>query len=273
VGYYRETSVIPRYMARVFADRREERQRLLRARSNTIIGQAIDDVIGPADLVGGEVTRDTGPGGPPSLTPASLTPRSVTPRPATPRPATPRPAPPRRGWQVFFGVLCLLALGAAGGFLWYTSPSPEVAPAREPEPAAAPEPEPEPAVAPEPAAAPAVPDPQPAEQAPERRAAKVKPVALAAPDAGAASAKTAQELYDEGTALFVQGKAEQAKQKFKEAVELDPAHAASYKGLGLAYQAQGKDEKAARAFEKYLSLDPKAADAASIKERIAQLRQ
>lgn len=85
--------------------------------------------------------------------------------------------------------------------------------------------------------------------------------------------KSAEQLYDEGADLFVQGKASAAKDRFKEAIAADSHYAPAFRGLGLAYAAEGKRDKAKKSFERYLQLRPGASDADAIRKRIEQLGQ
>jgi tetratricopeptide (TPR) repeat protein len=126
------------------------------------------------------------------------------------------------------------------------------------------------ATTPAPAEEVATPDPQP-DPAPAGTTAEKKD--RSRPKATASSGKSAAALYEEGADLFVKGKAAEAKDRFKEALAIDPRHAPSYRGLGLAYQALGRKDKAIDAFERYLQLSPGAADADSIRARIEKLRQ
>ena len=85
--------------------------------------------------------------------------------------------------------------------------------------------------------------------------------------------KSADQLYEEGADLFVQGKASAAKDRFKEAIAADSHYAQAFRGLGLAYSAEGKRDKAKKSFERYLQLRPGASDADAIRKRIEQLGQ
>ena len=85
--------------------------------------------------------------------------------------------------------------------------------------------------------------------------------------------KSAEQLYEEGADLFVQGKASAAKERFKEAIAADSHYAPAFRGLGLAYSAEGKREKAKKSFQRYLQLRPGASDADAIKTPIDQLEE
>jgi tetratricopeptide (TPR) repeat protein len=144
-------------------------------------------------------------------------------------------------------------------------PAPALAP-----PQTTPRPDPTPVdTAPETGPAPPAAAPERAERAPgtDKRREPRDPPAAKAPE----PKRSAAELYAEGADLFVRGKHAEAKDRFKQAIDVDPGHAPAYRGLGLVYQAQGKKDKAKAAFEKYLRLAPNAADAAAIRQRIAKL--
>jgi serine/threonine-protein kinase len=287
VNYSRESGSITRYMGRVFAERRMERQKLLRARSTTLPGLETipDEMSGPEMVV--EVTVETG-GGEETL-PAKA---SATARPAgrpAPRPDPP-PAPRSHAWQIFVIVLCLAVGAGVGAFVFLRdgepppdTPTMTVAsrPAAKPPAPAAPRrlKSPPPERAPTPAPPDEVEPDRDDEVEPDRDEPRAKRPrkAAAEPDKPDKTdtpkvTQSAAELHKEAMSLFVQGKAEQAKEKFKEAIAADPGHAPSYRGLGLAYEKVGKKEKAIRALERYLALEPQAADADSIRARIDKLK-
>ena len=93
----------------------------------------------------------------------------------------------------------------------------------------------------------------------------------AAPPDDEKDKKSAEQLYEEGADLFVQGKASTAKERFKAAIAADSHFAPAFRGLGLVYSAEGKREKAKKSFERYLQLRPGASDAEAIRKRIEQL--
>ncbi len=84
--------------------------------------------------------------------------------------------------------------------------------------------------------------------------------------------RTPAQLYDEGAALFVQGKLDAARDKFKQALSINSRHAPSHRGLGLVYASEGNKRKSIKEFERYLQLRPNASDAEAIRKRIASLQ-
>jgi TolA-binding protein len=185
----------------------------------------------------------------------------------------------RRRWPVFVALTFAIVIGAGLGAVVFMDRGgagavPPPPPARV-EGSAVPA---APPAAPPAATAPTPPTPTPPEPA-------APALALAAPDAGPAEvtgprpetpvrpAKSAAALYTEGTELFVQGKHAKAKDRFKEAIALDPRHAAAHRGLGLVYQAMGRAESAIHEFERYLRRSPSAGDAGAIQARIAKLKE
>ncbi|MCI0517642.1 MAG: polysaccharide deacetylase family protein [Woeseiaceae bacterium] len=59
----------------------------------------------------------------------------------------------------------------------------------------------------------------------------------------------------------------------KKAISLDPNRIVAYRNLGDAYEGLGRSADAGQAYEKYLSLNPPAKSAASIKDKLKNLRQ
>jgi eukaryotic-like serine/threonine-protein kinase len=252
MGSRHEREVIASYMARTFAKRREEREELVRQRA------AAPPRFDPAADEGNTPAAQT--------TPASL--------PHINGQMASAPAAPahRAHWgRVTLLGLVLLGVGGIGGVtLWKRTgqtqqPAPAApAPAELPPPAAATPAAATPAATP-PAAAPlnaieGTPPPAKRSDAPSSRGAS-RPT------------RTAAELYREGLDLSVQGKPEEAKRRFKDAIAIDRKHAPSYRGLGLAYQALGRKADAAEALDKYLRLNPSASDADAIRARVARLRE
>ena len=93
------------------------------------------------------------------------------------------------------------------------------------------------------------------------------------PKKDAKETRSAATLYDEGAALFIQGKTAQAKERFKASIAVDSRHAPAHRGLGLVYAAERRRDKAISSFKRYLQLRPDASDAESIKKRIEQLEK
>lgn len=83
----------------------------------------------------------------------------------------------------------------------------------------------------------------------------------AAGDAGvqgvvAAGRRLARERLALGNALGRQGRLDEAAQRFREAVDLDPGLAEAFNNLGGALLSQGRLEESARSFEKAVALEP-----------------
>ncbi|CAH2575340.1 UDP-N-acetylglucosamine--peptide N-acetylglucosaminyltransferase 110 kDa subunit [Planktothrix rubescens] len=64
-----------------------------------------------------------------------------------------------------------------------------------------------------------------------------------------------------GSALYYQGKLEEAIASYRQAIQLDPKSAYAYNGLGIALKDQGKLEEAITNYQKAIQLDPKYVDA------------
>jgi len=90
-------------------------------------------------------------------------------------------------------------------------------------------------------------------------------------DASAPDTRTASQLYADGLRLLVQGDINAAILGFNQALNRDPIHSLSYRGLGLAYEKQGRKAMAREAFSRYLRLRPDGPDAAAIRKRIEGL--
>jgi len=75
-----------------------------------------------------------------------------------------------------------------------------------------------------------------------------------------------------GETALEQGQTDEALQSFRAALDSEPAMAAAFRGLGMAYSMQGKSAQALQAYEKYLKLAPRAPDAGDIRSSIKQLR-
>ena len=75
------------------------------------------------------------------------------------------------------------------------------------------------------------------------------------------AADNAQSLYDQGVALFRQGRYDESAAALLRAASLAGRSAPVWKALGAAYAAQSKFEQAEEPFAKACKLDPKLADA------------
>lgn len=126
-------------------------------------------------------------------------------------------------------------------------------------PAPTPAPKPSPPAAAKPAAAkPAAP-------------AAAKPAPARNPEAAMLHAVATSQVR-RGESALEEGRADEALESFRAALENEPANAAAFRGMGMAYAMQGNDTQALQAYEKYLRLAPKAADANEIRQSIAELK-
>jgi serine/threonine-protein kinase len=312
-GFYRESGYVAKYMERVFARQQESRQKAVRKLSAFTVTADMpamggldvsfdDDDDYPEMHLGETEAADAAAADEMARgTPVEPRIRSTTPVPArAPEPllepevvrrygaeaAEPGIVPRGRwGRRLVLAVLVIAIIGAGG---WaakiYLDSQKEVAsaPARRrsasskrktkkavpvPVPVAVTEAEPE-----------AEPEPE-REAEPEAVTAEpeAEPEVAAKPDTSKTKnekeARPAAALYDEGAALFIQGKVAQAKERFKQAINADSGYAQAHRGLGLAYAAEGKREKAIKSFNRYLQLRPGASDAESIRKRIEQLQK
>lgn len=67
----------------------------------------------------------------------------------------------------------------------------------------------------------------------------------------------AKSLVDFGIKVAQNGLWTEAIFRWEKAVELDPAYAAAWNNLGIAYEHEGRFEDARKAYEKAVALDPK----------------
>ena len=68
------------------------------------------------------------------------------------------------------------------------------------------------------------------------------------------------------------GRADEALEAFRAALENEPTNAVAFRGLGMAYAMQGNDPQALQAYDKYLRLAPAAPDKGEIRRSIAELK-
>jgi len=85
--------------------------------------------------------------------------------------------------------------------------------------------------------------------------------------------KNVDVRVDLGTCYRGSGRPDQAVKEYRRAIEMDPRHLQAHRNLGivLAYDLHDK-AGAVKEFEKYLELAPHAADAAQVRQTIAQLK-
>ena len=75
-----------------------------------------------------------------------------------------------------------------------------------------------------------------------------------------------------GESALEQGRADEALESFRAALENEPTMAVAFRGMGMAYAMQGNDTQALQAYQRYLQLSPGAADKAEIRRSISELR-
>ena len=75
-----------------------------------------------------------------------------------------------------------------------------------------------------------------------------------------------------GESALEKGRADEALESFRAALENEATLAVAFRGLGMAYAMQGNDTQALQAYEKYLQLAPLAPDKADIKRSITELK-
>ncbi len=103
----------------------------------------------------------------------------------------------------------------------------------------------------------------------EKEKEKEKPRAATA--AAAAPGQSADELYREGTKLYLTGHLADARKKYESALAQNSRYPAAHRGLGFVYQRMGDRAKALKHLKRYLELSPRAGDAAEVKKRIDAL--
>ncbi|HSK08273.1 MAG TPA: tetratricopeptide repeat protein [Vicinamibacterales bacterium] len=81
--------------------------------------------------------------------------------------------------------------------------------------------------------------------------------ALALPAFGAGPRDEARAQVEFGIRVAQKGLWKEALFRWEKAVELDPAYAAAYNNLAIAYEHEGQFEKARQAYEKAVELAPK----------------
>ena len=98
--------------------------------------------------------------------------------------------------------------------------------------------------------------------------------AMSAKSAGAgAPGGNADAIFNQGIILWNQGKIDDAKVKFEEAIKANPSHAESHYQLGMALLNGGKLQEAVTEFESYVKLAPDGQYATQAKGMIAQLKK
>ena len=75
-----------------------------------------------------------------------------------------------------------------------------------------------------------------------------------------------------GESALEKGRADEALESFRAALENEATLAVAFRGMGMAYAMQGNDTQALQAYEKYLQLAPLAPDKGDIKRSIAELK-
>ncbi|MGZ6142199.1 MAG: hypothetical protein ACXWLM_02620 [Myxococcales bacterium] len=75
-----------------------------------------------------------------------------------------------------------------------------------------------------------------------------------------------------GESALEKGRADEALESFRAALENEATLAVAFRGMGMAYAMQGNDTQALQAYEKYIQLAPLAPDKGDIKRSIAELK-
>ena len=124
-----------------------------------------------------------------------------------------------------------------------------------------------------------------AEAAPAVDAGTPEPAATSAPPPAPAKKKRSPEVSQaqllhavaisqvrRGESALEKGRADEALESFRAALENEATLAVAFRGMGMAYALQGSDTQALRAYERYLQLAPGAKDAGDIRRSIAELK-
>jgi tetratricopeptide (TPR) repeat protein len=117
------------------------------------------------------------------------------------------------------------------------------------------------------AVAPTPPEPAPPAAKPEPRRRRSAEVSQAAMLHAVAISQVRR-----GEAALEHGRADEALESFRTALENEPTMAVAFRGMGMAYATLGNDAQALQAYEKYLQLAPRAADAGDIRRSIKELK-
>jgi tetratricopeptide (TPR) repeat protein len=75
-----------------------------------------------------------------------------------------------------------------------------------------------------------------------------------------------------GESALEKGRADEALESFRAALENEGTLAVAFRGMGMAYAMQGNDTQALQAYQRYLQLAPSAADRGDIRRSIAELK-
>ena len=75
-----------------------------------------------------------------------------------------------------------------------------------------------------------------------------------------------------GESALEKGRADEALESFRAALENEATLAVAFRGMGMAYAMQGNDAQALQAYQRYLQLAPSAADKGDIRRSIAELK-
>ena len=107
-------------------------------------------------------------------------------------------------------------------------------------------------------------EPPPVKPPPRRRTGEVTQAALLH--------AVAVSQVRRGESALEKGRADEALEAFRAALENEPTNAVAFRGLGMAYAMQGNDPQALQAYDKYLRLAPTAPDKGEIRRSIAELK-
>ncbi|MGZ6125225.1 MAG: tetratricopeptide repeat protein, partial [Myxococcales bacterium] len=117
----------------------------------------------------------------------------------------------------------------------------------------------------------AAPAPKPAPPPAAKPVAPAKPRPQPNPEAAMMHAVAISQVR-RGESALEQGRAGEALESFRAAIENEPNNAVAFRGMGMAYAVQGNDAQALQSYEKYLRLAPKAPDADEIRQSIRELK-
>jgi serine/threonine-protein kinase len=122
------------------------------------------------------------------------------------------------------------------------------------------------------ASAPAQPAPLSIKPSPEARpSAPLPPPAAEPPSAPVRDTALATQLTHEGTANLLGGRVARAVELLRRATQVDPSHAAAWRGLALALERDGEKKEAIAAYRQALRIEPQGAQADKVRERIKAL--
>jgi hypothetical protein len=120
------------------------------------------------------------------------------------------------------------------------------------------------------------PEPGPAKPAPTETVAKTDsgpPAPASAPAEPEDPKAESLAAFNEGSALFVSGRYEEAIPHLRKALALDPDRVAAHRALGRAHEELGRTEEAIAAYGKYLAAAPKSKHTRAARKAVARLKR